>query len=191
MKVEMEQLLPEFLRQDRNGAALGAAIEKGLNLFLEAIQAGLELTLDPEKMPEWRLDEMAWELGCLYDYRAELPQKRRIIRDAVPLYAVFGTPDAIYKYLGSYFDRVEVEENWLYGGEDFHFRVSITGGVDARKLTWVREAVEKTKNVRSVFDGAAAAGEAGIVIGAEAAVTKFPYLLSGQVLCGTYPGTLI
>ena len=125
MEIPMEQLLPGFLRRDKTCAALGAALKKGLEIFCGKTEQGLDVLLRAEKMPEWRLDEMAWELGCLYDYGAEISIKREWIRNAVPLYASYGTAEAIYKYLGGYFESVQVEEWWQYGAEGYHFRVIV------------------------------------------------------------------
>ena len=58
-------LFPEFLLADKNGFAMARAIEKALQIMCDTIQTGVDNVQDVEKMPEGRLDEMAWELGCL------------------------------------------------------------------------------------------------------------------------------
>ena len=68
MDVNITRLFPSFLLDDRNGYAMAKAIERMLNILLETIQTGLSCVKNIDSMPEWRLDELAWEQGCLYDY---------------------------------------------------------------------------------------------------------------------------
>ena len=119
MELSIENLFPQFLLNDKNGYALAKAIEKALEIVCEKAQTGVNTVLDVEAMPEWRLDEMAWELGCLYDYTATLDQKRKWIRESTPLYAAYGTVQAIYNYLQGMFNETTVEECWEYGGDPF------------------------------------------------------------------------
>jgi P2-related tail formation protein len=152
IEFEIHDLFPDFLLADRNGYAMAKAIMRGLEMMCETVQNGLDIVLDVDKMPEWRLDEMAWELGCLFDYNADIETKRRWIRDAMPMYSALGTPRAIYNYLEGYFDHVELEENWEYGGEPYHFRVNVTGEWSQELDDWVKKAIATVKNVRSVLD---------------------------------------
>ena len=106
---DFSRLFPRFLLNDKNGYAMAKAIEAGLNYFLEKCQDGLDCVQNVEKMPEWRLDEMAWEYNILYDYAAPVATKRIWIANAIEYYAKYGTAAAITKYLegvfGSAFPR--------------------------------------------------------------------------------------
>ena len=93
------QLWPKFLLRDRDGYAMAKALEAGLNYFLEKCQEGIDLILNVETMPEWRLDEMAWEYNIPYDYSASVTQKREWVRMAIPMYRILGTKEAIKQYL--------------------------------------------------------------------------------------------
>lgn len=188
MEIPMEQLLPGFLRRDKTCAALGAALKKGLEIFCGKAEQGLDVLLRADKMPEWRLDEMAWELGCLYDYGAEIAMKREWIRNAVPLYASYGTAEAIYKYLGGYFESVQVEEWWQYGAEEYHFRVIVAGQWTRKSADWAKEAIEKVKNVRSVLDYLAVGSEIKVLAAAETDYTRFTCPMAGEIVAGVYPG---
>lgn len=184
----IEQLVPEFLRDDKNGYAIAKAIEAGLAYFLECAQAGVDCLMDMEKAPEWRLDEMAWELGCLYDYQADVKAKRRWIQDAMPLFSSYGTPQAIYNFLKGYFDNVELEEFWEYGGEPYHFRVIVSGDWSEKNAAWTRKAIETAKNMRSVLDELSVGSHARVEIKAEGnsdVRVRFP--LCGEMLCGQWP----
>lgn len=183
------QLFPDFLLADKNGFAMAKAIERALQIMYETVQTGVDIVQNVEKMPEWRLDEMAWELGCLYDYSASVDSKRKWIRDATPLCASYGTPQAIYNFLEGFFDSVEVEENWQYGGEPFHFRVSVSGKWTDANEAWARMAIAAAKNVRSVLDSFSAGTSAVLNVHGEGkALARFPYIMAGpDCLTGTWP----
>lgn len=158
-----------------------------MELYLQAIQNGIDVTLNVDSMPEWRLDEMAWELNTVYDYSADIESKRRWIREATALYASYGTVEAVYNYLSGYFDIITVEESWEYGGEPYHFRVIVDGQWDASKIAWARQAIEATKNVRSVLDELNTGTYTGITIHAETSWTRFRAAKTGTALCGMIP----
>lgn len=185
---DVANLFPRFLLNDKNGYAIAKAIEAGLKFFLAKCQDGIDCVLDIEKMPEWRLDEMAWELNCLYDYTAGIETKRQWIRDAVPLFAAYGTPSAIYKYLAGYFEEVEVEENWQYGGDPFHFRVNVSGEWTPANEAWARRAIAATQNVRSVLDDLRVGCSIAIGIAATGEIKeRFRYPCAGEIVAGEYP----
>ncbi len=148
LEVDITRLVPKFILNDRNGYAVAKALEAGMAYMLKTLQAGVQTLTDVESMPEWRLDEMAWELGCPYDYNGTVENKRRWISNAVPYYSVLGTPKSIINYLEGYFDEVTVVP-----GAPYHFGVNVAGELDEEKEAWLRYAVERVKNVRSVFDG--------------------------------------
>ena len=186
---DIAHLFPRFLLNDRNGYAMARAIEAGLKYFLKTCQDGLDCVQNVEKMPEWRLDEMAWELNCLYDFHADVESKRKWIRDAVPLFASYGTTKAIDNFLTGYFDDIEVEEYWQYGGDPFHFRVTLSGEWTEDREAWARRAIATSKNVRSVLDSLAAGAFCEIVVDAEeAGVYGFQYPMTSTLLkTGTRP----
>ena len=90
-KFDLIRTVPKFILRDRNGFAMARAIEAALKYFLEKSQEGLDTLQNVDKMPEWRLDEMAWEMNCLYDETAQEEVKREWIRNAIPLYSIWGT----------------------------------------------------------------------------------------------------
>lgn len=190
IEVDMSRLLPGFLLRDGNGAAMAKALETGMRMFCRVVEDGIRITLNVEKMPEWRLDEMAWELGCLYDFNADIENKRVWIRDAVPLYASYGTVAAIYKHLGGYFDDVEVEEHWQYGGEPYHFRITVGGEWTNEKEQWAKNAVGRTKNVRSILDDLSIGSRGTVKVAGETMWRRFPYeATQAGHLAGTAPQT--
>lgn len=185
---DIAHLFPRFLLNDKNGYAMAKAIERAMQIFCEKLQTGVDTVLDIEKMPEWRLDEMAWEMACLYDYEADVESKRAWIRDAVPIFASFGTVEALYNVLAGYFDAVEVEENWQYGAPPYHFRITVSGKWTDRNEAWAISAVDKAKNVRSILDDIAVGSTGRLLIGTETQYRRFPYGMTGtERMTGTRP----
>jgi len=185
---EIKQLIPRFLLRDKNGKAMAYAIEAALRAMNSVAKTGVDLIANVETMPEWRLDELAWEYNCLYDYAANINEKRRWIREAVPIYRVYGTVKAIYNYLEGVFDEVEVEENWQYGSEPFHFRVTVGGEWTDAKEAWADQAIEAAKNVRSILDSFGIGSSCWIIAGgSEDTARKFQYPVTGELLAGTWP----
>ena len=125
--VDITKFVPNFLLADKNGYAIAMAFQAALQMMNDIISDGVDCVIDYDTMPEWRLDELAWELNCLYDYNADIEVKRDWIKNAIPYYRLYGTPQAITKYIGSYFDSIELEENWVYSGSPYHFRVTVDG----------------------------------------------------------------
>lgn len=62
--VLLGHLFPRFLLEDRNGRAMAEAIRAALTLLCGTARQGLSTVTDVKSMPEWRLDEMAWELAA-------------------------------------------------------------------------------------------------------------------------------
>lgn len=182
-------LFPDFILADKNGYAMAKAIERAMQIVCDTVQRGIECVQDVSKMPEWRIDEMAWELGCLYDYGGSIENKRYWISESTPLYASLGTPQAIYNFLNGFFDDVELEENWQYSGEPFHFRVTVSGEWTDANEAWARKAIASSKNVRSILDDISVGSRATISVHAEGAMlAKFPYAMTqSNLFSGVLP----
>lgn len=150
----IEELVPHFLLADKNGYALAKAIEAALNYYVKAVKQGLEIIDDVERMPEWRLDEMAWELGATwYDYTADIETKRAVISGAEEYYNRLGTPSAVERIINDVYGEGTVEEWFEYGGEPYHYQVNTTNNsaIFENRAKFL-ELLELTANVRSVLD---------------------------------------
>lgn len=167
MNIDMEKLVPRFLMDQPTTHGLANAIGAALQALWDGVEAGIAAVTDVEEMPEWRLDEMAWETGCLYDYMADVEAKRAWIRDAAGNAACQGTAEAIRRYLQGMFEDSDVEEAADYGGEPFHFRVLLNGRWDEASMAWAVKAAQAGKNLRSVLDGFVEQFEGEIQVGAE------------------------
>lgn len=151
---DIERLVPAFLLRDKNGYALSKAIEVCLQRAAEAVETGIGIILDPFQMPEWRLDEMVWELDVdWYDHTADLETKRRTIANALEFYIHMGTPGIIQSIIESIYVSGSVEEWFDYDGSPFHFNVYIDGErVTAESHERLKRTINIGKNLRSVLD---------------------------------------
>ena len=150
--ISIYEVFPKFILGDKNGMAIAKAIGAGMNYFLEKCNDGLNCFQDVDEMPEWRLDELAWEYNCLYDYNADIDAKRGWIKNAYNYYRVHGTPLGIKQYLGAYFGEAEIIE-WFEGSlDEDKFDVAVTGSRTDENEAWIYAAVKKAKNVRSVLN---------------------------------------
>ena len=156
IEYDIRHIFPRFLLEDATGGALCKALEAGINDFLAIVEQGVRMIGDASVMPEWRLDETALELGLPYNYKAEVETKRAWIAKALERNARLGTVDAAKQYANGLFGRAVIEENWQYGGDPYHYRVTVNSQTwqdNAQEL--LREAMRKAANARSVMDGIA------------------------------------
>lgn len=151
---KIERLVPRFILNDRNGYALAKAIETGLREMNEIISQSMKLISDYDSMPEWRLDELAWEYDVdWYNISDNLDVKRRTIAKASEFYIDLGTPGRIKSIVESIAGEGSVEEWFEYSGTPFHFDVYANGNaVTAESDAKLKAMIEKGKNVRSVLD---------------------------------------
>ena len=159
--VEIERFVPRFLLRDKNGFALAKAIEAGLNAMNRSVEQGLEYLINIETMPEWRLDELAWEY-CVdwYDRSAEVSEKRKMIAGAVASYTRLGTVYIIKSAVETIFGAGRVEEWFQYEGTPYHFRIfADSAQMSGSGSDRLKSLVDKIKNLRSVLDEICFTGE--------------------------------
>lgn len=149
---DIRWIFPRFLINDQEGFAMCKALEAGLRDYLDIIQGAVDVWGNVSAMPEWRLDELAWEYNCPYDYFASVDKKRKWIAEAYELARLQGTPAAIVKYLEGYFDGVDVQSADHYQADPYHFRVVVAGEQTAESSAWAQKAIATVKNVRSLLD---------------------------------------
>ena len=149
---DITQFVPKFILNDQTGYALAKAIGAAVQKMNDTISDGVKRVYDVDEMPEWRLDEMAWEYNIPYDYKADIEVKREWVRNVQTLARLYGTPDGITRYMAGYFDEAKIEEAWEYGGQPFHFRMQFPDGWTPDKVAWATKAINMVKNVRSVLD---------------------------------------
>ncbi|MDO4647640.1 MAG: phage tail protein I [Eubacteriales bacterium] len=153
IEVDMTKMVPKFILNDINGYAMTKAIESGMQSMNDIIDRGVKCITDPETMPEWRLDEIAWETNCLYDYAADIEVKRAWIKNALPLYRIYGTPGAIEEVIKAMLGSGKVVEWFDFEGEKtpYQFDIETDARTDIETMDKMLTMVEKSKNTRSVL----------------------------------------
>ena len=141
--------IPTFLKNDRDGFAVGKALETGYELLAEQVETVDTILCDAQNMPEWALDRLAAEMGIgWYDYSADISLRRAWMHDALRIKRMEGTKAGMEALLKSVFTDCEVEENWAYGGQPYCFRVTVMGDITAEEWRWAEKAVERMKSLR-------------------------------------------
>lgn len=152
-KADVSKTVPWFIRNDKNGRALAKALEAGAQMMNDVVAQGVGCIVDYDGMPEWRLDELAWETNCLYDYNAGIDEKRKWIKSATPWYQAYGTPLAVKWLISVALGGGELLEWFEYGGEPYHFKIVAASGMDEGMDEYFYKMLLKVKNVRSQLDG--------------------------------------
>ncbi len=181
----LSQFIPRFIQKDRNGAAMVAAINAGLQLFTQSVEYIEVLQTDPANMPEWALDEIAWASATpWYDFTADVETKRGWVQYADAVRACVGTRGAIKRLLLGMYDQCKIEEYWEYGAELHHFRVAVRGEYSALKTRWAVNAINAVKPLRSVLDGLSLAAETSIAVSETRLMGLYVPPVCGTMACG-------
>ena len=152
--MDITRLIPDFILRDKNGWAIAKALEKLYEIVHEKIQEGIDTALNPDKMPEWRLDEVAREENIFwYDFNAELAVKREVIKSASRTYATLGTKTGTENAAKDFCRDAVIKEWFEYGGEPAHFRIYSQSGEAAARVKEMIEGVERIKRLGSVLEG--------------------------------------
>lgn len=155
LEKDVARNLPAFLREDATGAAMTAAIQAAIDMFIRDVEEADAILTEPDRMPEWRLDEVAWENDITwYDHRASEQVKRDLVKTSQIYFGMLGTKRAIVQAVADYFGDAIVQEWWEYGGEPYHFRV-YTSNPDAVAESGdkLKRIVELVKRASAIMDG--------------------------------------
>lgn len=150
---EIFRLYPPVLKEDKDFNAIGVALT--IQLLKNAELAGREIIYpEIDKLPEDVLDALAYDFNVeWYDYEGTLEEKRGAIAGCMNIHKSKGTKGAILTALKSVYDDVQVQEWYEYGGEPFHFKITIKHSHSGfEKLTRLLEKVKYYKNARSFLD---------------------------------------
>lgn len=185
IEFDYSTLIPRYLTDDRNGAAMAAAIGAGMQALIGSLDTVETLLCDVDTMPEWALDEAAWASAMpWYDFSADLETKRGWVKNADEIRAMIGTKGAIRRLLLGIYESCNVEEYWEYGGDAHHFRVAVKGTYSEQKSEWARKAIEAVRPLRSVLDGISIGSTDAIAMLEEAMFGVCNYPVCGVAICG-------
>lgn len=154
MDFDLTRLLPEPLKNDITMLALGRAVSDELKRSAELARLAVIYPC-VEQLNEPLLDILAVDFKVdWYDFNGTLSEKRKSIKECIYIHRYKGTKFAVETALRSVYENVSVSEWFEYGGEPYHFKVTIFDSTnDKEKRARVLEKVKYYKNLRSVLDG--------------------------------------
>lgn len=162
---------PLSLAADINKQKLAESIAPVLaELMRQTDAAGIFTRIN--ELDESTLDTLANDLKIdWYESEDSIEYKRKVINECIMVHKYKGTKYAVETALKGVYDSANVEEWWEYGGEPFHFRVTINDSSnDESKRARVVEKLNYYKNLRSVVDNVvfnvAVTAEMPIAVGA-------------------------
>ena len=153
--LQLMQLLPASIAADTTVKNISLSVETILQKVAGQTAAVLLLP-HLDELPEAIIDELAWQYH-VDTYSADLPigVKRQLIRQSIAWHHKKGTPAAVTDMLSTIYASAQLEEFWEYGGEPYHFRVTV--GEDrtdsAQTIDDAIRVIKLSKNVRSWLDG--------------------------------------
>lgn len=147
--------LPEVLRNDESMEALAASVAQVLAQRPEEIR---QLSIYPriDELPEDLLDILAYDFKVdWWDADYALEEKRQTLQDSWRVHRMLGTKAAVELAISAIFPEVRVSEWFEYGGDPYHFRLSIDVSEEdtgSDRYQRVLERVNFYKNLRSHLD---------------------------------------
>jgi len=153
-KFDIKHFVPAFILSDKNGRALAKAIERAIDIFFEKLMEGVDCALDADKMPSWRLDELARDENIFwYDFDAVLSAKCEMVKNARKTYAALGTKAGTEQAAKNHASDARIEEWFDYGGEAAHFRIYSEMPEAAESAGAMVRSVNGVKRLSAVLDG--------------------------------------
>ncbi|WP_302177268.1 phage tail protein [Megamonas funiformis] len=148
------QTVPFNIAKDKNIKDLSCVID---NIAIDIKQKTEMVLLLPKlkELPDSILNELAYQFHVdFYREYFDHDTKVKLIESSIATHKIKGTPYAVEKVCTDIFKSAKVIENWEYGGEAYHFKVSFIkeAVTDVSKIDSLMEAISSTKNVRSWCD---------------------------------------
>lgn len=153
--LQLTQLLPASIAADTTVKNISLSVETILQKVAGQTVAVLLLP-HLDELPEAIIDELAWQYHVdTYSADFAVEVKRQRIRQSIAWHHKKGTPAAVIDMLSTIYASAQLEEFWEYGGEPYHFRVTV--GEDrtdsAQTIDDAIRVVKLSKNARSWLDG--------------------------------------
>ena len=153
--LQLTQLLPASIAADTTVKNISLSVETILQTVAGQTAAVLLLP-HLDELPEAIIDELAWQYHVdTYSAYFAIDVKRQLIRQSIAWHHKKGTPAAVTDMLSTIYASAQLEEFWEYGGEPYHFRVTV--GEDrtdsAQTIDDAIRVIKLSKNVRSWLDG--------------------------------------
>lgn len=146
--------LPASIAKDKNIQDLSNILDTTLADIRQKTELILLLPRLNE-LPDKILDELAYQFHVDF-YRDSFSHdiKVKLIETSILSHRLKGTPYAVEKVCTDIFKSAKVLENWEYGGQPYHFKVSLISEAvtDADRVYTLIDVINSAKNVRSWCD---------------------------------------
>jgi len=184
--IDLERLLPAFMRRDEGNLALASAASDALRLLAREIS----------KLSTWdalgmlateELDALAEELHVLwYDKAFSDDQKRALLLASDQVYRRLGTVKAVRDVVTSVFGEATIEEFYQYGGRPHYFRINVANAAtlsaenEAKLLRMLEHVKRKSQWLDSIYADTIAALPLNIGLGVSFQTVIYPDIATWQ-----------
>lgn len=142
-------ILPEVFANDAKVQALGYAIQKAMQRFLEFCD-GTSVYAIVDKLPDKMLDMLAAEMDApYYDVDLDVDSKRAIVKNSFLWHMRSGTPAAVEDMVAAVFGEGAVEEWFEYGDDPFYFKIKTDALMTETMNEQFTAMLDRVKNARS------------------------------------------
>lgn len=151
--LEFRRLLPVWMDEDLAVRGLSKGVEALVAPIVDGL-SGLSLFDAIDVLPEWVLDELAWELNLIwYEKDASLLTKRDLVKNGIKVWSKLGTKWAVENVVTAYFGEGYMKEWFEYEGEPGHFSIySSNPTVTNEKLQMFMWLLERIKRHSAKLD---------------------------------------
>lgn len=148
--VQLDRLIPSFMRDDPTFKALCYALESEIKLLYEQTNL-IKLYQNIDNLPEAILDELAWQFNSIeYNKSYSIDIKRTLIKNCLSTHHKRGTVAAVEEVASSIFGNATVTEWFEYGGEPYHFKVHTANvSTSDEMIIEFNRVIKQTQNIRS------------------------------------------
>lgn len=148
--VELDRLIPSFMREDQNFKAICYALESEIKLLYEQTNL-IKLYRNIDSLPEEILDELAWQFNAIeYNKSYSIDIKRTLIKNCLSTHHKRGTVAAVEEVASKIFGNATVSEWFEYGGKPYHFKVYTSNvSTSDEMITEFNRVIKQTQNIRS------------------------------------------
>ena len=156
-EIDLEKLLPLFMRGDKCNQAIARVASESLQVFSHEI-AKLSTFDALEKLNTAELDELADELSVLwYDRDFTDEQKRALILNSDKVYMQLGTRAAVQKVVSDVFGAATVEEYWEADLNPHYFQIyaadagTLSAENEAKLLRLIEYVKRKSQRLKKIY----------------------------------------
>ena len=151
--IDLFQLLPQFMQDDKNSQAFVYAIQDQMNKVSENI-VHAKIYSRVGEMDDELLDELAWQFNVPeYDASYSIETKRTLIKNSLITHHKRGTAGVVEQIVKDIYGDAVLEEWFDYNGSPYHFKVRTTNTeATDEMLADLDRIIKETQNIRSYLE---------------------------------------